>query len=71
VLDVDDRPGGAWQHRWDSLSMDDVHGVADPPDAPVPGARLAGSISGHGRSAARGCRITNGQIGATWGGPDG
>lgn len=37
VLDADDRPGGAWQHRWDSLTMADVHGVADLPDAPAPG----------------------------------
>ncbi len=37
VLDANVRPGGAWQHRWDSLSMDDVHGVADLPDAPAPG----------------------------------
>lgn len=37
VLDANERAGGAWQHRWDSLSMDDVHGVADLPDAPAPG----------------------------------
>ena len=37
VLDADATPGGAWQHRWDSLSMDDVHGIADLPDAPAPG----------------------------------
>ncbi|TWG94636.1 putative flavoprotein involved in K+ transport [Nocardioides sp. J9] len=37
VLDADERPGGAWQHRWDSLTMADVHGVADLPDAPAPG----------------------------------
>lgn len=37
VLDADQRPGGAWQHRWDSLTMADVHGVADLPDAPAPG----------------------------------
>jgi cation diffusion facilitator CzcD-associated flavoprotein CzcO len=37
VLDADERPGGAWQHRWDSLSMADVHGVADLPDAIAPG----------------------------------
>lgn len=37
VLDANDHAGGAWQHRWDSLSMDDVHGVADLPDAPAPG----------------------------------
>ncbi len=36
VLDADDAPGGAWQHRWDSLTMRDVHGIADLPDAPVP-----------------------------------
>ncbi len=37
VLDANDRPGGAWQHRWDSLTMDDVHGVADLPDSAAPG----------------------------------
>ena len=37
VLDADEAPGGAWQHRWDSLTMDDVHGVADLPGAPAPG----------------------------------
>jgi cation diffusion facilitator CzcD-associated flavoprotein CzcO len=37
VLDADEGPGGAWQHRWDSLTMDDVHGVADLPDASAPG----------------------------------
>ena len=36
VLDAGATPGGAWQHRWDSLGMDDVHGVASLPgdDAP-------------------------------------
>ncbi|WP_153398898.1 FAD-dependent oxidoreductase, partial [Ornithinicoccus halotolerans] len=37
VLDANEAPGGAWQHRWDSLTMHDVHGVADLPGAPVPG----------------------------------
>ena len=36
VLDADAQPGGAWQHRWDSLTMRDVHGIADLPDAGVP-----------------------------------
>lgn len=36
VLDADAAPGGAWRHRWDALTMADVHGVADLPDAPVP-----------------------------------
>lgn len=37
VLDSNASPGGAWQHRWDSLTMRDVHGVADLPgeDAPA------------------------------------
>jgi cation diffusion facilitator CzcD-associated flavoprotein CzcO len=37
VLDADEAPGGAWQHRWDSLSMHDVHGIAALPDADPPG----------------------------------
>lgn len=44
VLDSNDRPGGAWQHRWDALTMHDVHGVADLPGAEIPaasGAELA------------------------------
>jgi len=36
VLDADPTPGGAWQHRWDSLTMYDVHGVADLPGSPAP-----------------------------------
>lgn len=36
VLDADRTPGGAWQHRWDSLTMHDVHGVAALPDTDRP-----------------------------------
>jgi cation diffusion facilitator CzcD-associated flavoprotein CzcO len=36
VLDADAAPGGAWQHRWDSLTMRDVHGVAALPDSESP-----------------------------------
>lgn len=38
VLDANAHPGGAWQHRWRSLTMRDVHGVAALPgsDAPRP-----------------------------------
>lgn len=36
VLDANDAPGGAWQHRWDELTMGDVHGVAELPDAAAP-----------------------------------
>lgn len=36
VLDAAPAPGGAWQHRWDSLSMRDVHGIAALPDSDSP-----------------------------------
>ena len=39
VLDADEAPGGAWQHRWDSLTMQDVHGIAALPDAEPPCSR--------------------------------
>jgi thioredoxin reductase len=44
VLDANPAPGGAWQHRWDGLRLDDVHGlhplpgattVPDDPDTPA------------------------------------
>lgn len=31
VLDGDDGPGGAWRHRWPTLTMDAVHGLHDLP----------------------------------------
>lgn len=36
VLDSADHPGGAWQHRWDALTMRDVHGVAELPGDSAP-----------------------------------
>jgi cation diffusion facilitator CzcD-associated flavoprotein CzcO len=36
VLDANSAAGGAWQHRWRSLTMHDVHGVAALPDLEVP-----------------------------------
>lgn len=36
VLDANEKPGGAWQHRWDALTMTDVHGVAELPGAGAP-----------------------------------
>jgi cation diffusion facilitator CzcD-associated flavoprotein CzcO len=36
VLDTNSGPGGAWRHRWPSLTMGDVHGVASLPGRPVP-----------------------------------
>lgn len=35
VLDAEHAPGGAWQHRWRSLKMADVHHIADLPGMPV------------------------------------
>ena len=31
VLDADERPGGAWQHRWESLRMATVNGIHELP----------------------------------------
>lgn len=31
VLDADEEPGGAWRHRWDSLTFGRAHGVANLP----------------------------------------
>ncbi|WP_375425260.1 NAD(P)-binding domain-containing protein [uncultured Friedmanniella sp.] len=36
VLDANPAPGGAWQHRWSSLTMADVHGVAALPGVEPP-----------------------------------
>lgn len=36
VLDANDRPGGAWQHRWRSLRMGTVNGIHELPGFPVP-----------------------------------
>ena len=38
LLDANERPGGAWQHRWSSLTMYDVHGIAALPDSEAPAA---------------------------------
>ena len=35
VLDAENRPGGAWQHRWPSLSMASVNHIADLPHFPA------------------------------------
>lgn len=36
VLDSASSPGGAWQHRWESLRMATVNGIFDLPGMPVP-----------------------------------
>ncbi|NPD03564.1 NAD(P)/FAD-dependent oxidoreductase [Nocardioides sp. zg-1308] len=45
VLDANPQAGGAWQHRWASLSMADVHGVADLPGSTAPtGSQRAANV---------------------------
>ncbi len=34
VLDANDAPGGAWRHRWDSLTLGKAHGIASLPGLP-------------------------------------
>ncbi|RZI92346.1 MAG: pyridine nucleotide-disulfide oxidoreductase, partial [Microbacterium sp.] len=36
ILDAEDAPGGAWQHRWASLRMATVNGIHELPGFPVP-----------------------------------
>ncbi len=36
VLDANAGPGGAWQHRWESLTMATVNGIYELPGMPVP-----------------------------------
>ncbi|WP_125132283.1 NAD(P)-binding domain-containing protein [Microbacterium sp. 10M-3C3] len=36
VLDANAAPGGAWQHRWESLRMATVNGIHELPGFPVP-----------------------------------
>ena len=38
VLDANPRPGGAWQHRWESLRMATVNGIHELPGHAVPAA---------------------------------
>ncbi|WP_295652610.1 FAD-dependent oxidoreductase, partial [uncultured Dietzia sp.] len=37
VLDAEDGPGGAWRHRWESLTMATVNGIFELPGMAVPG----------------------------------
>ncbi|GAA4783812.1 NAD(P)-binding domain-containing protein [Microbacterium gilvum] len=43
VLDANAAPGGAWQHRWESLRMGTVNGIHELPGHPVPPADPAGA----------------------------
>lgn len=36
ILDANHAPGGAWQHRWESLTMSTVNGIFDLPGFPRP-----------------------------------
>ena len=53
ALDANDGPGGAWRHRWDSLTLGKAHGIADLPGLPmdrpdpeVPASRLVADYYG-------------------------
>ncbi|NLA55372.1 MAG: NAD(P)/FAD-dependent oxidoreductase [Corynebacterium humireducens] len=53
ILDANDGPGGAWRHRWDSLTLGRAHGIADLPGLPmdrpdpdVPASRLVAEYYG-------------------------
>lgn len=53
VLDANSGPGGAWRHRWDSLTLGKAHGIADlpglamkRPDPTVPSSRLVAEYYG-------------------------
>ena len=59
VLDANEGPGGAWRHRWDSLTFDKAHGIADlpgmglpRPDPTVPSSRIVRGIPAEGGSSA-------------------
>ncbi|GAB3348949.1 FAD-dependent oxidoreductase [Modestobacter lapidis] len=45
VLDGDDGPGGAWQHRWPSLRLDRAHRIAALPGMELPAADPASPAS--------------------------
>ncbi|MFZ2527941.1 MAG: NAD(P)-binding domain-containing protein [Rhodococcus sp. (in: high G+C Gram-positive bacteria)] len=47
VLDRSPRPGGAWQHRWPSLTLDTVNGLHD-----LPGSSFAESVGTTDRTVA-------------------
>lgn len=36
ILDANEAPGGAWQHRWDSLRVAALNGIFDLPGMPLP-----------------------------------
>lgn len=53
VLDANEGPGGAWRHRWDSLTLGKAHGIADlpglameRPDPSVPASTLVSEYYG-------------------------
>lgn len=58
ILDANDGPGGAWRHRWDSLTLGTAHGIADlpglamrRPDPTIPASALVTDYYGAYESA--------------------
>ncbi|WP_299960359.1 NAD(P)-binding domain-containing protein [uncultured Modestobacter sp.] len=45
LLDANEGPGGAWQHRWPSLRLDRAHRIAPLPGLPLPDADPAAPAS--------------------------
>lgn len=53
ILDANPHPGGAWQNRWDSLTLGKTHKIAnlpqmklDPPDPDTPASQAVGNYYG-------------------------
>ncbi|MER0071699.1 NAD(P)-binding protein, partial [Corynebacterium sp. KPL2850] len=36
LIDANPAPGGAWRHRWDSLTLGKAHNIASLPGMPAP-----------------------------------
>lgn len=48
VLDANEGAGGAWRHRWDSLTLGKAHGIAD-----LPGMKAPSAAENQGRPASQ------------------
>lgn len=45
LIDANPAPGGAWRHRWDSLTLGKAHNIADLPGMPAPPADASSPAS--------------------------
>lgn len=44
LIDANPAPGGAWRHRWDSLTLGKAHNIASLPGMPAPLADAASHV---------------------------